>query len=62
MERFLKPETKTQIYMKHIGHLTTEQFSKLQIFLGQVDVPVRYGVLFNQLVREIEIENEDNIL
>lgn len=57
----MKPKTNTQIYMQHIGHLTTEQFGILQRYLHKVNEPERYAMLFRQLELEIEKDKEDAV-
>ena len=54
-------KTKCQLYMQHIGHLTTEQFGILQRYLHKVNEPERYAMLFRQLEMEIEKDKEDAV-
>jgi len=42
--------------------MTTEQFAKLQILLNEVDVPARMNVLYLQLEKEIEMEENEKEL
>lgn len=41
-------------YKKRIGSLDTKQFTTLQKFLAEVDVPERMKMLYNILEKDIE--------